>query len=149
MTFDFTDNPSPVTNREDSPSPTVGRAVLPPSFRKIKELYNEDFEKQRWENEGGTDADRVDSPTRQYGVVDDNPIIQMVDEAIEQMDEQADYEAAVKTVSLAMEHADECRNQVKALVRYAIDRLSTLGGPADPPHPGALALVKRRKNLAL
>lgn len=148
MTFDFTENSSPVIDREDSSSPPAGRAVLPLSFSIIKETYNEEFERQRWENEGGADPTGTDSFVSRYGLAEDNPIIQMVDDALDQLEED-DFDEAVKTVTSAMQHAVLCHNQVRELVRYAIDRLSTLGHPADPPHSGALALVKQKQNLAL
>ncbi len=148
MTLDITDNYSPVIDREDSP-PSQGGAVLPSHFQKIKENYDEYFEKQRWEDEGGADFTGPDSLSSRYGVIDENPIIKMVDHAFEQLDEEATFEDAVATVSMAMDHAEECRKHVRDLVRYAIDRLASFRSPADPPHPGALELVKRRQKLAL
>lgn len=148
MTFDFTDNSSPDIYREPILPAPQNHAALLTLGEKRMEICDEEFEKQRWENEGGADSGRADSIPSDYGVAKDNPIIQMVDDAFDQLDDES-FDTAVQTITHAVEHAVACQAEVKGLVRYAIDRLSTLGHPADPPHPGALRLIKQRHKLAL
>ena len=152
MTFDITDISSPVDDREHSPLPARprpdGRAVLPPSFKKIQETYNESIEKQRWENEGGADPGRADCFDREYSNLDDNPITQMVDDAYAYFD-QDELDHAARAIDAAIDQYVGCRDVLRDLVKYAVARLSTAGGPASPPHPAARPLVIKRRDLAI
>lgn len=148
MTFDYTDNSSPLVDREYSLPLSSGHAVLRSPSNKQKENYNDDIETQVWENEGGADACGTDRIHSHYSLTENNPIFQMVDDAFDQLEDEC-FEDAVQTITAIMEHSASCHNQVRDLVKHAIERLSTFGHPADPPHPGALALIKRRQKLAL
>ena len=152
MTLEFTDITSPVDDREHSPLPTrsqpESRAVLPPSFRKIQETYDEDTEKQRWENEGGADPSRADYSDREHGSIDENPITQMVDDAYTYFD-QDELDHAARAIDAAINQYVGCREVLRDLVEYAVARLSTAGGPAEPPHPAARPLVIKRRDLAI
>lgn len=151
MTFDITDISSPLDDREHSPLPPLGdsegRAVLPPSFKKVKEVYDADFEKQRWENEGGADPDRAHRRNHRPRV-EENPISQMVDDAYAYF-EQDELDQAARAVDVAIKQHVGCRDKLRELVDYAVARLSTAGGPASPPHPAARPLVIKRRDLAI
>lgn len=152
MTLDFTETTSPVDDREHSPLPTQvnpeSRAVLPTSFKKVKENYDADIEKKRWENEGGADLGRVDRLSGEHGSIDDNPITQMVDDAYAYF-EQDELDHASRAIDAAINQYVGCREVLRDLVEYAVARLSTAGGPAEAPHPAARPLVIKRRNLAI
>lgn len=148
MTLDFRVQPSPYLDPQGSEDSATNHAELPHSFYKVKEMYDAGNEKNARKDETGIDADWSDSISGRYGSIEENPIITMVDDAFEQLND-AEFDQAVDTINAAMEHALSCRDNVRELIDYAINRLSTLGGPADPPHPGALNLVRKRMDLAL
>ncbi len=151
MTLDLTDIPSPVDDREHSPLPIRSRpdsrAVLPASFKKVKENYDADIEKQRWENEGGADPAGRDSGDNRSRL-DDNPITQMVDNAYAYF-EQDEFDHAAQAIDVAIHQYVGCREVLRDLIEYAVARLSTHGGPAEPPHPAARPLVMKRRDLAI
>lgn len=148
MTLEFTDVPSPNNDREHSATPPLGRAVLPPTFEKIKETYDEDIEKQSWENEGGADLDGHNRRNHWIDRIDHNPIALIVDDAYERF-ERDELDKATDAVHAAVNQYVDCREIVRELVDYAIKRLSTAGGPATPPHPAARRLVIERRDLAI
>lgn len=151
MTFDFTDITSPVDDRDHSPSPPrvrpIGHAVRPASTRITKESYDEDIEKQRWENEGGANLNRFVGRDHGPGI-DNNPITQMVGDAYEYF-ERDELDQAARAVDVAIDQHVGCRDVLRDLVDHAVARLSTAGGPAAPPHPAARSLVIKLRDLAI
>ena len=78
--------------------------------------------------------------------------MQSVDDIIKtaqtQLNEGA-YKDAVKTIEYAVNSVELNRQDVVDLLDDAISHLSTLHGPAEPPHPAALSLIQTRASASL
>lgn len=152
MTLNFTEMTLP-SRRDDQASAFKGHVMIrsskPNSTPKPKGRKDEDLEKDRWENEGGANPNQ---PSRILNFdrdsLDQARFTHQINLFYELMDDGA-YDKAAKVISHAAEKYCRYREQIRESFDHAVSVLSTLNGPAYPPHPQALPLVIKKRDMAL
>jgi len=148
MTFDFTDKSNVSESRDTyDPSP-VGHVML----RKVRAKRLESKEKtdEKLYGEYGKNESRADingfAGSLDSHPIDHSPLLKLVDEAYETL-EAEQYDKAVDTIGEIADQFVERKKAVAALLDHTIDTLSTMYGPAAPPHSGILAVIRKRKAI--
>ena len=114
-----------------------------------KENQDDNIYEERWENEGGAYLDQFGIvPGVSRLVAEDDAFVECIrnfDEALA----NEDFDVAAAELNSAAEIYAAFQSVVATCFDDAIAHLTTIGGPAAPPHPLALPLIRKREAIAL
>ncbi len=146
MTLDIGDFFSTQTTQDPVVESYLARGKSP---SKPKESQDDNIYEERWENEGGAYLDQFGIvPGVSRLVADDDAFVACIrnfDEALA----NEDFDVAAAELNSAAEIYSAFQSVVATCFDDAIAHLTTIGGPASPPHPLALPLIRKREAIAL
>lgn len=105
-------------------------------------------DEERWENEGGAYLARFGLvPGINRLVAEDDTFITHIKNFDDALDRE-EYDVAAAELNAAADIYSAFQSIVTHCFDDAISHLTTLGGPASPPHPLALPLIRKRESFA-